>query len=227
MHTKPLTKEHICKLTEYGIENIPPESCLCQYYEAGETIQQEGMPILYFSMVMRGRAKVCATAPNGKNLVLCYYVLDGVIGDIELMTDNYTATATIIAITDFECLAIPYHRNAARLKSNLLFMNLLGQTLARKLLVSSNNFAAAALYTGEERLCSYILQSSPNGIFNDILTDTACSIGMSYRHMFRILNQLCRDGLLEKQVCGYRILDREGMAGRAACSGEGNKHKPV
>ena len=74
---------------------------------------------------------------------------------------------------------------------------------------------SASLYSGEERLCAYILQTSHNGIFSDILTDTACSVGMSYRHMFRLLNHLCEDGVLEKRENGYRILDRESLAEKA------------
>lgn len=211
MQRKTVTRDHLLKLAEYGLTNFSSGSCMCLSYRAGETIIQEGLTITFFSIVLTGRAKVCVTAQNGKNLVLCYYVSDGILGDIELMTDVYTATATIIAITDFECLAIPYHRNAATLKHNIKFMNRLGNELALKLLQSSNSFAAAALCTGEERLCSYILQTSHNDIFSDILTDVACSVGMSYRHMFRILNQLCEDGLLKKETYGYRILDRQKL----------------
>ena len=110
---------------------------------------------------------------------------------------------------------IPFQRNALYLKSNVRFLNRLGSELALKLIRSSQNFVSASLYSGEERLCAYILQTSHNGIFSDILTDTACSVGMSYRHMFRLLNRLCEDGVLEKWENGYRILDRESLAEKA------------
>lgn len=90
--------------------------------------------------------------------------------------------------------------------------------LSVKLLRSSKDYVFTALYSGEARLCSYILHTSHNNIFNDILTDVSSSIGMSYRHMFRLLNQLCIDGLLDKRDNGYLIVNRDELIHRAADS---------
>lgn len=220
MQSSRLKKEHIEKLEWYGINNIVLDSCLCLRFEAGETILHQGAPIFNLLIVVAGKAKVCSVSKNGKNLVLCYYISTGILGDIELMTNTYIATTSIIAITDFECIALPYQAYAKDLKDNKAFLNKLGSELSAKLLRSSNNHVSAALYSGEERLCSYILEASHNNIFNDILTDVSCSIGMSYRHMFRLLNQLCVDGLLDKRDNGYLIIDRDELIRRAAHSFE-------
>jgi CRP/FNR family putative post-exponential-phase nitrogen-starvation transcriptional regulator len=216
MQSSTLKKEHLNKLEGYGINNMVLDACLCLRFEAGETILHEGMPILYLMIVVTGKAKICSTARNGKDLVLCYYISDGIIGDIELMTNTYVATASIIAMTDLECIALSYQKHAINLKNNLTFVNRLGSELSIKLLRSSKNHVFTALYSGEERLCSYILQASHNGIFNDMLMDVSCSIGMSYRHMFRLLNQLCIDGLLDKRDNRYIIIDRDELIRRAA-----------
>lgn len=221
MEKKPLEENHFKRLAEFGLGDTPLQGCRCLCWKAGETILREGMAIEELSIVMKGRAKVCAAAQNGKNLVLCYYVFEGIIGDIELMTGAQTAASTIVAITDFECVAIPYRQNAEALKGNVAFMNHLGRALAKKLLLSSGNYVAAALHTCEERLCAYLLETSHDGLFSDVLTDTACSVGMSYRHMFRLLERLCADGLLEKRACGYRILNREGLLQKAAGAATG------
>lgn len=216
MQKSPLKKEHLNKLTEYGINNMVLDACTCLHFKAGETILQEGMPIIQLMIVITGKAKVCSTGKNGKDLVLCYYISDGIIGDIELMTNTYVAATNMIAITDFECIALPYQKYAIELKNNLAFLNRIGSELSAKLLRSSKNYVYTALYSGEERLCSYILQTSHDDIFDDILTDVSCSTGMSYRHMFRLLNQLCNDGLLNKRDKGYLIVDRDELIRRAA-----------
>jgi len=59
-------------------------------------------------VVIEGRAKVCRTSLNGKDLILCYYISDGLIGEIELLTQQTEAVCTVIAISDFECVAIKY-----------------------------------------------------------------------------------------------------------------------
>ncbi|QQO08686.1 cyclic nucleotide-binding domain-containing protein [Breznakiella homolactica] len=215
MDTRPLTKKHFDKLSEYGLRDIPPDSCMCLYFRSGETILREGMPISWLAIVVSGKAKVCSTSPNGKDLILCYYVSGGMIGDIEFMAGLETATANLIAISDFECIAIPYRKYGAVLKRNMAFLNKLGNELSLKLVRSSRSFVSAALYSGEERLCSYILQTSHNNVFSDILTDVSCSVGISYRHIFRLLNQLCEEGVLEKRENGYRITDRDGLIRRS------------
>jgi len=216
MQSSPLKKKHLDKLTEYSINGQALGACVCWRYKAGETIVREGMPFTYLLFVVTGKAKVCSTGKNGKDLILCYYISDGILGDIELMTNTYVSTASIIAITDFECIALHCQRYAVILKNDPVFLNRIGQGLSVKLLQSSKNFVSTALYSGEERLCAYILQTAHNDVFSGTLTDVSGSIGMSYRHMFRLLNQLCIDGLLDKRCNGYLIVDRDELIRRSA-----------
>lgn len=208
MEKSSLGPEHVTKLTAYGIS---PDHAFCVTYRSGETILKEGMPIEHLLVVIDGTAKVCASAANGRDLLLCYYVSDGILGDVELMTGVYEATTTIIAITGFQCIALPLRMYSSDLKDNTAFLNYAGKELALKLLHSSHNYICTALHSGEERLCAYILQASHSRVFSETLTDVACLIGISYRHLFRILNQLCDNGVLEKAANGYRIVDEDGL----------------
>ena len=138
------------------------------------------------------------------------------MGDIELMTNTYVAATSIAAVTDFECISLPYKRNAADLKNNIEFMNRVGYELALKLLGSSKSRVNASLYSGEARLCSYILEAAQGDKFDDTLTDTACSIGISYRHLLRLVNKLCQDKVLEKKKKGFAVTDRKALISRSA-----------
>lgn len=211
----PLKKTLIDKLAEYGLQNIPLDSCFYLHFSSGEEVLREGLPISWFYIITNGRAKVCRTDPNGKSLILCYYISDGMIGEIELMTKQEICTSTVMAITDFECIAIDYQNCMEELKTNTFFLNKIGVALAEKLSRSSDNFTSSALCTGEQRLCSYILQTSHHNIFNDILADVSCSIGLSYRHLFRLLTQLCEDKILDKRNSGYYILNRKELERRS------------
>ncbi len=66
----------------------------------------------------------------------------------------------------------------------------------------------------------YILQNSHRSLFRDTLTDVSCSVGMSYRHMFRLLGQLCEEGILEKRESGYCIMKKEELARRSHTAAE-------
>ena len=131
------------------------------------------------------------------------------------MTQHEEAIASVIALSDFECIAIPYHICQRERQTNLVFMDKLAALLAQNLADSSADYAAASLNSGEQRLCSYILRASYQDVFRDVLTDVACSIGMSYRHMFRLLGQLCTDGILEKRKEGYYIAQPKALSAKA------------
>ena len=118
-----MTKKHRAKLLEYGLQDIGFDFCECLHFDAGEKIMEQGMPITWLGIVVSGSAKACSMTANGKNLVLCYYVSEGMVGDIEFMAQMETVTATLIALTDFECIMIPYNQYVKDLTTNVNFLN--------------------------------------------------------------------------------------------------------
>lgn len=198
-------------LKSYGISSIDAKACCYLKYEAGETILRQGMEMEYLFMVRKGRAKVRIATREGKALTLCYYITGGIIGDIELMTNVYVSAATMTAITEFECIALPYQKCAKELKENVDFLNQAGEQLALKLLQSSRQYTQTTLYSGEERLATYLLKNSYQGIFCEPLTETAGCIGISYRHLLRIIKAFCSKGILSKRENGYYITDKKQL----------------
>ena len=225
MKKQSIDEKYHAKIISYGLQEMLLESCQCLSFQEGEKVVQEGHPILWLGIVLDGNAKVCSTAHNGKNLVLSYYLSDGMLGDVEFAADLDIASATVIAITEFTCMAIPYSRFRPQLKRNTVFLNKLAAGMAEKLLCSSANYVSAALCSGEERLCSYILQNAHRDMFVDVLADTSGSVGISYRHMFRLLSELCEEGILEKKESGYRILDRTKLELKANRFWKGSNDK--
>jgi len=183
-------------------------------FAPGEIVLQEGREMEYLLLVVSGKAKVCSASSNGKDLLLCHYISEGIIGDVELMTGSHIASATISAMTEFICIGLSYKKYEEELKGNLHFINEIGRELALKLLGSSKKSVITALHTCEERICSYILFAEQEGLFLETLADTAKSIGASYRQTFRIINSLCRDGVIRKEGRIYRIVDRRELLSR-------------
>lgn len=208
MKSAVLHFEESRSLLKYDLDVEELVNCRVHTYEAGECILQQGLAVDALFVILEGTARVCISAENGRSLILCSYVSSGILGDIELMLDEKTAATTVIAVSEFSCIAIPVSRNREALKSNIRFINHIGRELSLKLLSRSDAHMASALLSSEERLCSYILATEHNGVFREYLTDAAQSIGVSYRHVFRIIRRLCEAGILEKTGTGLRILDR-------------------
>ncbi len=218
MQSLPMDRESLAVLAEYGLGEARLSGCHLRRYEAGEAMvrQDEAMDALLF--VRSGRAKVCINARNGRHLIICYYISDGVLGDVELLTEAQ-AMDTVTALSQVDCVAVPMERNREALLGCLPFVLRMGQEVSGKLKYSSHAHTVSALYTSEERLCSYLLMAERDGIVREYLTEVAQSVGISYRHVFRILGELCREGILERTESGFRIRDRERLRQRS-CEAE-------
>ena len=215
MKKRAIRKSDYTTLSHYGLGDELLHSAV-HIYEAGEAIVTEGMPHEYLFLALNGRAKVTSTSANGKDILITYYLSEGIMGDIELMTDATISETTVVAMTEFSCIAIPIAVNRPILKSNNRFINIVATELAKKLLHTSGSYLRNSTHSAEERLCSYIIQNSIDGMFHEKLTDVAKFIAISYRHLARLLNTLVEDGVLEKNKPYYKIIKREELISRSS-----------
>jgi len=209
MEKSKIQSYQVEKLNSFGIIIDDCSEIELFKYKKGEMILREGFPMEHLLFVQSGKAKVCAGADNGRDLLLSYYVKDGVIGDVELMMGEYVANTTLIALTEFVCIALPFKTWSELLKTNIIFLNKIGRELAIKLIRCSNKGVVTILHDGEKRLCTYILHATPNDILDEHLTNVASAIGLSYRQMLRILKSLCEENILRKEEKSYRVIDRK------------------
>ncbi|WP_313524612.1 cyclic nucleotide-binding domain-containing protein [Anaerotignum sp.] len=212
----PISGESNADLKEFGLDCNHLKDCAICSFESGEVILNQGNEVEYLFIVLRGKIKVCMLAPNGKDLTLCYYISSGILGDVEFVQENKFASATSIAAFACDCIRIPVNLNREYLIHNITFLNQLASGLSTKLLNSSFAHITSALYSGEERLCSYILMAEHNQMFTEILSDVSKSIGISYRHLFRLLNDMCERGVLKKSASGFIVLDRQYLTEKCA-----------
>ncbi len=204
-----ITVEHMARMKEYGLESRFLKGCSVVSYDFGERIIREGSVSGRLLVVTRGKAKVGLSSPDGGSLILCFYLSSGILGEVELFLgeDDKGDQNTVTALDDFECISIPVTLNRDYLMSNLQFVQSCAYELSRKLQRSSQTVIENTLYSSRTRLCRYILGAEERGVFRDIMTDTAASVGTSYRHLYRMMGELCTEGILEKRPSGYIILD--------------------
>ncbi len=202
--------------SEYGLEGIDRSNAVLLQFERGEWFLQEGDAIEYLYLMLSGRAKVCNSEEGGRNLLLCYYVSKGTLGDIELMMGQLEAISSVQAVTPVTCIGLPLSVYAPVLLGNLSFVLHLSQGLAEKLHSSVANTTEIILRPFDARLCGYLLQNAQNGVFAEQLTDVSEQLGVSYRHLLRRLKALCEDRVLQKSTAGYRLLNEPELKRRAA-----------
>lgn len=194
------------ELQKYGLSDFEAGDVRVLKFEKGQYLCRESFPMEYLLFMVNGKAKAFINVSNGKSLLLAFYAKSGILGDIELMTDGI-CTTNVQALTEVTCMGIPMKHCGERLRRNVTFMNFVGTHLARKLDRCARNGAINILLPLETRLCSYVLMTNEDGLFNENLTEVAELLGTSYRHLLRTFDSLRKDGILEKVARGYFIKD--------------------
>ncbi len=200
-------------LRPYG---LPADGACVLEYAANEELFRQGEPIRWFLFVLKGTGDVQLHAQGGGRLSLGYSISEGTLGEMELLSGRNVSNTTVIATTPLTCLAIPYEAAARELARNVVFSNAMGRKVALAVSSLQGSYMMNMLASGEQRLAACVLRKARNGVFRETLSDTAAVIGVSYRHIFRMMGKLCDEGLLDKQPDGYHILDEEELRRRCA-----------
>lgn len=211
MKTMVLTQEHNNILEYYNLGHVPKDFIQAVQFEPKELIVEETYLFSSLYIVVTGRARVYRSTQNGNSHFLCNYVYDGIIGEIELMNQSRIVESSVVAITQLQCIAIPYDICMSEIQKNHQFLLTISESLAKKVRDNADNIVSLAFNTGEQRLCNYILNNSNGDIFTDTLTEVSKFVAISYRHLLRILNQLCEDKILLKHPDGYEIINRKAL----------------
>ena len=211
MTKESITPEHLNTLEEYGLSDMDMDGVSVFHFRKNEYLCRQGDACNHVFLVLEGRMKVFIGSTNGKTLLFCFYTKTGIVGEAEFAADKDVAGTSVQAITDVYCIAIPRSRYQKYLKNNATFMNRVSAALAGKLFRCTRNSAVTILYSLEARLCAYIAVTNDGGRFNEKMTEVSDMLGTSYRHLLRTLDNLCRQGILQKAERGYIVLDKAAL----------------
>lgn len=180
-------------------------------YEYKEYVIHEDDAINALKIIISGNAKVTISANNGKILLLSFYKSFGVIGDVEFLSGE-DATCNVIALSELKLISIPYAILSENLKQIDKQMHFLFRDLSYKLRNSSKQAVINNLYTLSNRVCGYIYSTNYKNYFDENLTETSELLGTSYRHLLRVIKELCDKKVLERVDKGiYKILDLDKL----------------
>lgn len=184
-------------------------------FSQGEYMARSGEPLEYFLLFVTGRAKVYTVMQNGKSYLLSFYEPIQVIGDVELMNDpKMGCNCHVETLTNCECIGIPMDIVASKYLDDNVFLRAIGKSLAIKTFNESVDSSINLLYTLESRLAAYLLALAPDLTeirLNESYADMADLLGTSYRHLARVLNKFCEEGLIDKERKVIHILSPSGL----------------
>lgn len=187
-------------------------------FNRGELICAQGDTPEHLYVLVKGKIKIYTTSIVGKALILSFKTPLEVIGDIEYI-QHIDIINTVEAVTPVTMIGIPQRKLKELGSGHAPLLQFLLDIITRKFALKSNFLRFSLMYPVEVRLASYLLSVSideadggqgeqPNRMN---LTDVANLIGTTYRHLNRIIADLCAQGLIERSKGTLTILNREGL----------------
>ncbi|KOY15131.1 Crp/Fnr family transcriptional regulator [Paenibacillus xylanivorans] len=210
-------------LKQYQLESVFHEPLrthmtLC-HFEKCELICREGETSEYLYVLVEGKIKIFTTSPQDKTLVLCFKTPLEVVGDVEYVRESDIVN-TVQAVSPVVMLRIHYQWLAEIASDYAPLLKFLLKIISHKFYIDSNFSNFNLMYPVEVRLASYLLSISTEeagtvvheelDAFN--LTDIANLIGTSYRHLNRVIQKLCADGLIIRDQGFIMVKNRAGLA---------------
>lgn len=197
-------------------EQLMPHLALYSF-EQGELICSQGEASQYLYVLVKGKVKIYTSSPDGKTLILSFKKPLEVIGDIEYVR-GIDIINTVEAVTSVRMIGV-HHRWLKKYGSDHApLLQFLLDIITKKFHLKNNSMSLNIMYPVEVRLASYLLSVSfdeaDSRLKNQLsisIKDAANLIGTSYRHLNRVITQLCEDGLIERTRGSILVKDREGL----------------
>ncbi|TNV19794.1 transcriptional regulator YeiL [Buttiauxella sp. B2] len=177
---------------------------------AGDYIVREGNQPGYLFYLVRGRAKLYATLPNGRVSLIDFFGAPCFIGEIELVDTDHEPRA-VQAIEECWCLALPMKQYRPQLLNDAKFLRKLCVALSHKNYRNIVSLTQNQSFPLINRLAAFILLTQHSDLYSEKHTQAAEYMGVSYRHLLFVIAQFTRDGLLLKQKMGYGIKDKKRL----------------
>jgi CRP-like cAMP-binding protein len=191
-------------------------------FDAGEFICSQGQELDYVYVLVKGKLKIYTTSEEGRTLIISFKNPLEVIGDIEYVQGTDIIN-TVEAVSSVLMIGV-HHRWLNQFgKEYPPLLHFLLDIITRKFYSKSNSMTFNLLHPVDVRLASYLLSvffddsdSAFKGkLSTSSLKDAANLIGTSYRHLNRVIQQFCVDGLIERSEGFILVKDREGLSERA------------
>ncbi|SDC26953.1 cAMP-binding domain of CRP or a regulatory subunit of cAMP-dependent protein kinases [Paenibacillus sp. UNCCL117] len=196
-------------------------------FDPGELICSQGDPAQYLYVLVKGKIKIFTTSTEGRALILSFITPLEMIGDIEYIR-GYDIINTVEAVTPVHMIGVHYRWLKKYGSDHAPMLQFMLNIITQKFYVKSNSLSFNLLHPVEVRLAGYLLAVSfdesdsqfKGQIRTTSLKDVANLIGTSYRHLNRVIAQLCAEGLLERTSSLILIKNKEALlrlAGHNIC----------
>lgn len=198
--------------TNYFRENLHTYTQILEY-EPGEIVVQQDTPPTSLYLMVTGRCCVRVLLANGKSIILRTLKAPCLIGEMELIQD--VSSFTVQTLEKSRMLAISLRECKPYLLGDAYFLRRLCSDLILKERVEAFTLLHSFAYPLENRLARFILDNRQEKHFYIKKVLIAESLGVSYRHVGKVMNDFINKNYLSKKGLVYTITDEDALTALA------------
>ncbi|MFD2628631.1 Crp/Fnr family transcriptional regulator [Oceanobacillus kapialis] len=207
------------KLQEFDLDQLfdasverPPFSL--QRIAPNETILYEGAELESLMFLVEGKVKVTSSVATGKSLLLRFVQPFSIIGDIEIIR-NVPVQSQVKAVEESLIIGLQREYIKQHESDNPKFLRLMLEHVTYKLQTCTTASRVNLLASVENRFASYLLTTltadagQPFGLElkTNNLQEIAGLLGVTYRHLNRVIQSLIKKDIIEKDKQFIKIRD--------------------
>lgn len=178
-------------------------------YKAGEYVLEQEAASQFLYLMVEGRCSVRVLLANGKMVILRTLKAPSLIGEIELVEE--LPSFSVQALERCRMLAIPLDVCRSRLLGDPYFLRRVCSDLVKKERIEALKLIHSFGYPLENRLAHFILENRQENLFLIKKVHIAESLGVSYRHVEKVMNDFVVKGYLAKHRLVYEITDERRL----------------
>ncbi|UUV19368.1 cyclic nucleotide-binding domain-containing protein [Fusobacteria bacterium ZRK30] len=177
-------------------------------FEQGESIYFTQDRCKYLHILVYGKVKIFLLNNEGNFMLLDFSKPYDFIGDVEFIQQK-NIYHNVEAIIECLLIAIPISKIHEITISDELY-RLLSQSVSDKLIKTSKKFSQVILYPIKNRLVTCLIEISDKDKINNFKTqEIADYLGVTPRHVRRILSELYTENIIEKEGQSIHILNKK------------------
>ena len=179
-------------------------------YGPGECIMAAGGEVRSLMVLVSGAARICSLSPEGRLAVIAEAQPPHLLGDIEYL-QNRPVLHDVRAKGTAVLISVPACALSGDMES-LNFYRLVCRNLMRRLYNTSSAYSRALLYPARKRLAAYLLENAVEGRVYMKGRAAAGSLGITPRHLSRLLGDFRCAGILRPEgPKAYRLCDTDRL----------------
>ena len=180
------------------------------YYEPEEYIIDAGEISKYLLFMVNGECRFFAISADGT------YVSFGAVDDFDIFGEvsslwGLVPASNVQAVKPTYCIGIRLSKYREILLNDNRFLRYLCQLISTRVVTANEALTTYVSAKAESRLANYISQHLKDNLFTASLKRCSEAIGISYRHLIRLMNSFCDRGILSKSGRKYYVINTDAL----------------